>query len=99
MGHHEIMYWKVNQDSPGWFSLEMNGLVSFKEFLSDVLDRAGSYGEICIQYDEKTYEMDYSHGKIIWISDNILEQIDNLIVHGGQAHGWHPQVDYHIKIG
>lgn len=97
MPHGEIMNWKVNQDSPGWFILEMNGPVTFDAFLRDILSMRSS-GKVWIKHDENSYSLTYSLGVITWMSDEFLTRIDDFLVLGGQAHGWPPKLDYHIEV-
>lgn len=97
MARGEIMNWKVNQDSPGWFILEPNGDLTFDEFLRDIFTMQSS-GKVYIKHGENTYSLTYSFGAITWMSDEFLNQIDDFRVLSGQAHGWPPQIDYHIEV-
>lgn len=99
MPRNDIMKWKVNQNSKGWFILEMNGVVTFKEFLSDIINRIGSYGTVYIQYKGESHSLIYRLGVITWVSDEILDRIDDVPVRSGQAYGWHPNISYHIQVG
>lgn len=99
MPRREIMLWYADLDNKGWFYLQMTGNVTFKTFLNDILSRKGSHGTVYIKHDDRTYSLTYSFGVVTWVSDDVLNRIDDLLVTKGQACGWHPEIDYHIEVG
>ena len=102
MATEEIMKWKVQQGHPGWFDLVMERPVTFKEFIQDVLSRKDNTGNIYIRLvgnrNSKEASMAYDYGAITWVSDDMVNRIDDYVILRAQANGFPTKINYHLII-
>ena len=103
MAQEEIMKWKVQQGHQGWFDLVMERPVTFKEFIQDVLSRKDNTGNIYIRLigakNAKEASMVYDYGAITWVSDDILNRVDECVIRQAQANGFPTKINYHLTLG
>ncbi len=102
MAEKELMKWKVQQGHTGWFDLVMSSTVTFKNFLQDILSRKDNTGNIYVRLMDRNFtkeaSMVYDYGAVTWISDDILNRVDECVIRQAQANGFPTKINYHLVV-